>query len=93
MRCKGRKAQSRADALRAQCPEWSVAMLSSNDAFKLRNAERAAKQAKAGVWRNYVAPASAGTRTSDKFQGPVVEVVSGDCLVVLDTATGALILN
>ena len=56
--------------MRAQCPEWSVAMLSSSDAFKLRNAERAAKQSKAGLWRNYVPPASAGTRASDKFQGP-----------------------
>ena len=64
-------------------------MLGANEAFKLRNAERAAKQAKAGLWKNHVAPASAGTRLSDRFQGPVVEVVSGDCLVVLDTASGA----
>ncbi|KAK9827311.1 hypothetical protein WJX81_003519 [Elliptochloris bilobata] len=72
----------------ARCPEWSVAMLATNEAFKLRNAERAAKQAKAGLWRNYVPPASAGARLSDRFQGPVVEVVSGDCLVVLDSASG-----
>ena len=64
-------------------------MLGTNEAFKLRNAERSAKQAKAGLWRNYVAPASAGARLSDRFQGPVVEVVSGDCLVVLDAASGA----
>ena len=64
-------------------------MLGANEAFKLRNAERAAKQAKAGLWKNHVAPASAGTRLSDRFQGPVVEVASGDCLVVLDTASGA----
>lgn len=72
-----------------QCPEWSVAMLSTAEAFKLRNAERAAKQAKAGLWRNYVAPASAGAKLSDRFEGPVVEVASGDCLVVLDRASGA----
>ena len=76
-------------SVNTQCPEWSVAMLGANEAFKLRNAERAAKQAKAGLWKNHVAPASAGSRLSDRFQGPVVEVVSGDCLVVLDTASGA----
>lgn len=54
---------------------------------KLRSAERAAKAAKVGQWKNYVPPPSNQTRLSGKFTGHVVEVVSGDCLIVCDKAS------
>ena len=54
--------------------------------FTLRELERKAKQDKAGIWEGYVPPASTAQARSDAFKGPVVEVVSGDCLVVRDAA-------
>lgn len=55
---------------------------------RLRDAERKAKQSKAGIWHNYVPPASAGVKLSDDFIGTVVEVVSGDVVSVKDSASG-----
>lgn len=54
--------------------------------FTLREMERKAKQDKAGIWEGYVPPAGAAQARSDAFKGPVVEVVSGDCVVVRDPA-------
>ncbi|KAL0028628.1 hypothetical protein WJX79_006551, partial [Trebouxia sp. C0005] len=71
----------------AKLVNWGLEMMSVN-AFTLREAERNAKQQRVGIWRNYVAPATAGTKLSDKFTGTVCEVVSGDCLVVRDAANG-----
>ncbi|DBB17861.1 hypothetical protein WJX82_005615 [Trebouxia sp. C0006] len=71
----------------AKLVNWGLEMMSVN-AFTLREAERNAKQQRVGIWRNYVAPATAGTKLSDKFTGSVCEVVSGDCLVVRDAANG-----
>jgi staphylococcal nuclease domain-containing protein 1 len=51
-------------------------------------AERAAKQGKVGMWHNYVPQTGNSAKLSDKFQGTVAEVVSGDCLVVKDKASG-----
>lgn len=58
-------------------------------AQSLREAERRAKQARTGMWHDYVQPASAGTKLSDNFRGIVVEVVGGDLICVKDTASGS----
>ncbi len=60
----------------------------SSGGQKLRDLERAAKQAKVAMWQNYVPAATNSSKLSDTFVGKVIEVVSGDCLVVKDKATG-----
>ena len=75
-------------SLLLQTVEWGLNMMVSG-AFKLREAERKAKQGRLNMWRNYVPPAGASTKQSGKFSGTVTEVVSGDVLVVKDTASGA----
>ena len=42
--------------------------------FKLREAERTAKQGRLGLWRNYVPPAGSATKQSGVFKGTVMEV-------------------
>ncbi len=42
--------------------------------FKLREAERKAKQGRLGMWHNYVPPAGSATKQSGKFKGTVAEV-------------------
>jgi staphylococcal nuclease domain-containing protein 1 len=65
--------------------EWSLNMMTSG-AFKLRESERAARQAKTGLWHSYVPQATNSSKLSDKFTGTVIEVVSGDCLIVKDAS-------
>ncbi|KAG7669099.1 hypothetical protein Ndes2526B_g00826 [Nannochloris sp. 'desiccata'] len=65
--------------------EWSLNMMTSG-AFKLREAERAARQSKTGLWHSYVPQATNSSKLSDKFTGIVIEVVSGDCLIVKDAS-------
>ncbi len=43
----------------AKLVNWGLEMMSVN-AFNLKEAERNAKQQRVGIWRNYVAPATAG---------------------------------
>ena len=43
----------------AKLVNWGLEMMSVNG-FTLREAERNAKQQRVGIWRNYVAPATAG---------------------------------
>ena len=50
--------------------EFSVNML-SNGGQKLRDMERAAKQARIGIWTNYVPTASNQGKLSDTFTGKV----------------------
>jgi hypothetical protein len=57
----------------AQTVDWGLNMMVTGS-FKLREAERGAKQQKVGIWHNYLPPASAGTKLSDVFSGTVVEV-------------------
>eukprot|EP00898_Chlorokybus_atmophyticus_P005051 jgi/Chlat1/5547/Chrsp369S00840 len=65
--------------------DWSAAMLPLEVRTKLRAAERAAKQAQLCLWRNYVPPPSNSTAIlNDNFTGRVVEVISGDIIVVRD---------
>lgn len=62
----------------------------TNGAMRLREMERAAKQAKRGIWTNYVPVNTGQTKLSDSFLGKVVEVVSGDTLVVKDINGGGV---
>jgi len=67
----------------AKIVDWGLAMM-TNGAMRLKEGERGAKQQRAGIWRDYVPPASAGTRLGDEYEGKVIEVVSGDIVVVKD---------
>ncbi|OQS04612.1 nuclease [Thraustotheca clavata] len=60
--------------------DWSSEFLSVNTRTEMRNAEKSAKLLKTRVWHDYVPPVLQATDTS--LQGLVVEVVSGDCIVV-----------
>ena len=57
-------------------------------ATRLREMERAAKLAKRGIWHNYVPAPTGQTKLSDTFVGKVVEVASGDTLVIKDVNAG-----
>ncbi|KAF5838613.1 hypothetical protein DUNSADRAFT_2521 [Dunaliella salina] len=71
----------------AKCAEWSLNLMTSG-AQRLRDLEKAAKQQRVGMWVNYVPPPTNQTKLSDSFTGKVIEVVSGDCLVVKDQSSG-----
>lgn len=65
----------------ARCVDWSMGVVSQG-ADMLRNAEKAAKEKKLRIWKDYT-PSSSTINIKDKtFQGKVVEVVNGDALVV-----------
>ena len=70
----------------AKAAEWSLNMMTTG-AFRLREADRAARLAHLGVWKDYVAPATATSKLSDTFTGEVSEVVSGDVVVVRDSSS------
>lgn len=60
--------------------DWSSIFTSVNVRSTMRNAEKQAKHGKLRLWKNYEPP----SLESDKnLSGQVVEVVSGDCLVIL----------
>lgn len=63
-------------------------MLDESSAFKLREAERAAKQQRIGQWVNWIPPATPSSKLSGDFTGTVTEIVSGDCIVVADSESG-----
>jgi endonuclease YncB( thermonuclease family) len=69
--------------------EWSLNLM-TNGAMRLREMERSAKQAKRGIWVNYVPQNTGQTKLSDTFLGKVVEVVSGDTVVVKDINGGGM---
>ncbi|KAL4085983.1 hypothetical protein PRIC1_014607 [Phytophthora ramorum] len=59
--------------------DWSSSFTSASARASMRTAEKEAKQQKLRVWREYQAP----VLQSDKhLTGTVVEVISGDCIVV-----------
>lgn len=64
--------------------DWSISLCDA--ASRLRSAESQAMQARRGLWHNHV---MAAPSTMGRFAGRVVEVVSGDVLVVADACTGA----
>eukprot|EP00850_Spirogloea_muscicola_P016978 SM000141S00922 [mRNA] locus=s141:240772:249829:- [translate_table: standard] len=70
----------------AKVVEWSANMLEPEAKQALKKAELAAKQEKLRIWTNFVPPPSHSTAIrDDNYTGQVIEVVSGDCLVVLDS--------
>ncbi|KAK1933976.1 Ribonuclease TUDOR 1 [Phytophthora citrophthora] len=66
--------------------DWSSAFTSASARATMRTAEKEAKQQKLRVWREYEAPV---LQSAKHLTGTVVEVISGDCLVVYvpDAAT------
>ena len=71
----------------ARCVEWSLNMMTAGS-FNLREAERSSRCAKRGVWHNYVPQPGNASKLESEFSGKVVEVVSGDCLVIMDRVNG-----
>ncbi|KAI3684387.1 hypothetical protein L6452_33610 [Arctium lappa] len=70
----------------AKYVEWSASMMEDEARRKLKTAELQAKKSKLRLWTNYVPPATNSKAISDNFTGEVVEVVSGDCIIVADDA-------
>ncbi|XP_068666121.1 ribonuclease TUDOR 1-like [Aristolochia californica] len=71
----------------AKFVEWSANMMEEDAKRRLKNAELQAKKERLRTWTNYVPPATNSKAIHDQnFTGKVVEVVSGDCLIVADDA-------
>jgi staphylococcal nuclease domain-containing protein 1 len=69
----------------AKYVEWSASMMEEDAKRRLKNAQLQAKNDRLRIWINYVPPPSNSKEISDdKFTRKVVEVVSGDCIVVAD---------
>ncbi|KAE8697320.1 calcium-binding mitochondrial carrier protein SCaMC-2-B-like isoform X1 [Hibiscus syriacus] len=69
----------------AKYVEWSANMMEDDNKRRLKSAELQAKKARLRMWTNYVPPATNSKAIRDQnFTGKVVEVVSGDCIVVAD---------
>ncbi|GFR42157.1 hypothetical protein Agub_g3009 [Astrephomene gubernaculifera] len=73
----------------AKCVEWSLALMAPSAALKLRDVEKVSKAERRGVWTGYVPAPTNQSKLSDHFTGKVIEIVSGDCVVVKDAANGA----
>lgn len=63
----------------ARMVDWSAAYASSAERAAMRAAEKDAKTHKLRVWRDYQAPV---LQTDKHLRGVIVEVISGDCIVV-----------
>ncbi|CAM0875371.1 unnamed protein product [Alopecurus aequalis] len=71
----------------AKYVEWSANMLDVDVKIKLKNAELKAKNEKLRMWTGFKPPVTNSKPIHDqKFTGKVVEVVSGDCIIVADAA-------
>ncbi|WVZ75211.1 hypothetical protein U9M48_023292 [Paspalum notatum var. saurae] len=71
----------------AKYVEWSANMLDVEVKLKLKNAELQAKKDQLRMWTGFKPPATNSKPIHDqKFIGKVVEVVSGDCIIVADDA-------
>ncbi|OIW19304.1 hypothetical protein TanjilG_16838 [Lupinus angustifolius] len=69
----------------AKYVEWSANMMEEEAKRKLKAAELQAKKTRLRIWTNYVQPPSNSKAIHDQnFTGKVVEVVSGDCVIVAD---------
>ncbi|XVE63800.1 hypothetical protein DITRI_Ditri07aG0049400 [Diplodiscus trichospermus] len=69
----------------AKYVEWSANMMEDDAKRRLKAAELQAKKNRLRMWTNYVPPATNSKAIHDQnFTGKVVEVVSGDCIVVAD---------
>ncbi|CAD6250843.1 unnamed protein product [Miscanthus lutarioriparius] len=71
----------------AKYVEWSANMLDVEVKIKLKNAELQAKKDQLRFWTGFKPPVTNSKPIHDqKFTGKVVEVVSGDCIIVADDA-------
>ncbi|CAM8936825.1 unnamed protein product [Rhodiola kirilowii] len=69
----------------AKYVEWSANMMEEDAKRKLKAAELLAKKNRLRIWTNYVQPTSNSKVIHDQnFEGTVVEVVSGDCIIIAD---------
>uniref|UniRef100_A0A2P2MH02 Ribonuclease n=2 Tax=Rhizophora mucronata TaxID=61149 RepID=A0A2P2MH02_RHIMU len=69
----------------AKFVEWSANMMEDEAKRRLKAAELQAKKLRKKIWMNYNPPQSNSMAIHDqKFTGKVVEVVSGDCIIVAD---------
>lgn len=71
----------------AKYVEWSANMMEEEAKRRLKSAELLAKKNRLRIWTNYVPPPTNSKAIHDQnFTGKVVEVVSGDCIIVADDA-------
>ncbi|KAA8542037.1 hypothetical protein F0562_023189 [Nyssa sinensis] len=71
----------------AKYVEWSASLMEDDAKRRLKSAELQAKKTKLRIWTNYVPPATNSKAIHDQnFTGKVIEVVSGDCIIVADDA-------
>ncbi|KAL9229368.1 hypothetical protein vseg_004842 [Gypsophila vaccaria] len=71
----------------ARYVDWSGKLLDDKEKKELKSAELEAKKNRIRMWTNYVPPATNSKPIHDQnFAGKVVEVVSGDCIIVADDA-------
>ncbi|KAG5537335.1 hypothetical protein RHGRI_024699 [Rhododendron griersonianum] len=69
----------------AKYVEWSASMMEEDAKRRLKSVELEAKKTRLRLWTNYVPPATNSKAIHDQnFTGKVVEVVSGDCVIVAD---------
>nr|DAD34032.1 TPA_asm: hypothetical protein HUJ06_004672 [Nelumbo nucifera] len=69
----------------AKFVEWSANLMEDDAKRRLKSAELQAKKDRLRIWTNYVPPATNSKAIHDQnFAGKVVEVVSGDCIIVAD---------
>lgn len=64
----------------ARMAEWSVRLMSAAEVPPLRVAENTAKRTSVGLWHSYAPPVLS---TSSQIRGTVIEVLSGDTLLIL----------
>lgn len=64
----------------ARMTDWSVRMMSPGEVPALRVAENNAKRTHLGIWHAYAPPVLS---SASQYRGTVVEVVSGDTLLIL----------
>ncbi|KAF6168723.1 hypothetical protein GIB67_013105 [Kingdonia uniflora] len=71
----------------AKFVEWSANMMENDAKRQLKTAELKAKKDRLRMWTNYVPPdTNSKAIHNQNFTGKVVEVVSGDCIIVADDA-------
>ncbi|XP_042498409.1 ribonuclease TUDOR 1 [Macadamia integrifolia] len=69
----------------AKYVDWSANMMEEDARRQLKSSELQAKKDRLRIWTNFVPPPSNSKAIHDQnFTGKVVEVVSGDCMIVAD---------
>lgn len=71
----------------AKIVEWSLTMIPQG-AFALKEIERSAKSSRRCIWHDHVPQSNNSPIMHDQFSGMVMEIVSGDCIVVMDDVHG-----